>query len=60
MADKLIRDLGFDPVDAGPLQTVRYTEPFALLVAKMAYEGEGARNSRIVSSGLGNKRVTVV
>lgn len=36
----LIRDVGFDPIDAGPLRIARYTEPFALLVAQLAYEGE--------------------
>jgi 8-hydroxy-5-deazaflavin:NADPH oxidoreductase len=36
----LIRDVGFEPVDAGPLRVARYTEPFALLVAQLAYEGE--------------------
>jgi predicted dinucleotide-binding enzyme len=36
-----IRDVGFDPVDAGPLQVARYTEPLALLIARLAYEGEG-------------------
>jgi predicted dinucleotide-binding enzyme len=41
VAAELIRDVGFDPVDAGPLQTARYTEPFALLVARLAYEGDG-------------------
>jgi predicted dinucleotide-binding enzyme len=41
VAATLIRDVGFDPVDAGPLRTARYTEPFALLVARLAYEGEG-------------------
>jgi hypothetical protein len=41
VAAELIRDVGFDPVDAGPLRTARYTEPFALLVAQLAYEGEG-------------------
>ena len=41
MAAALIRDAGFDPVDAGPLRIARYTEPFALLVAQLAYEGEG-------------------
>jgi predicted dinucleotide-binding enzyme len=39
VAARLIRDLGFAPVDAGPLRTARYTEPFALLVAQLAYEG---------------------
>ncbi|MGH7627595.1 MAG: NADPH-dependent F420 reductase [Gemmatimonadaceae bacterium] len=36
----LVRDVGFDPVDAGPLRTARFTEPFALLVAQLAYEGD--------------------
>jgi len=30
--------VGFDPVDAGPLRIARYTEPFALLIAQLAYE----------------------
>src|SRR5215469_13876824 len=34
----LIRDVGFDPVDAGPLRLARYTEPFALVIAQLAYE----------------------
>jgi predicted dinucleotide-binding enzyme len=38
---ELIRDVGFAPVDAGPLRIARYTEPFALLVGQLAYEGEG-------------------
>jgi predicted dinucleotide-binding enzyme len=38
----LIRDVGFEPVDAGPLRVARYTEPFALLVAQLAYEGTGS------------------
>lgn len=41
VAATLIRDVGFDPVDAGPLRVARYAEPFALLVARLAYEGEG-------------------
>src|SRR5262249_28363864 len=40
LAAELIRDVGFDPVDAGPLRIARYTEPFALLVAQLAYEGD--------------------
>ena len=40
IAAELIHDVGFDPVDAGPLWIARYTEPFALLVAQLAYEGE--------------------
>jgi predicted dinucleotide-binding enzyme len=41
IAVDLIRDVGFDPLDAGPLRIARYTEPFALLVAQLAYEGKG-------------------
>jgi len=41
VAVQLIRDVGFEPVDAGPLRIARYTEPFALLVAQLAYEGSG-------------------
>jgi len=41
VAAELIRDAGFDPVDAGPLRIARYTEAFALLVAQLAYEGTG-------------------
>jgi len=40
VAVALIRDAGFDPIDAGPLRIARYTEPFALLVAQLAYEGD--------------------
>jgi predicted dinucleotide-binding enzyme len=40
-AATLIRDVGFDPVDAGPLRIARYMEPFGLLVAQLAYEGAG-------------------
>lgn len=36
---RLIQDIGFDPIDAGPLSIARYTEPFALLVARLAYGG---------------------
>ena len=39
-AARLISDVGFEAVDAGPLRIARYTEPFALLVAHLAYEGE--------------------
>jgi len=41
IAAQLIRDVGFDPVDAGPLRIARYTEPFTLLIARLAYEGDG-------------------
>jgi predicted dinucleotide-binding enzyme len=38
VAAQLIRDVGFDPVDAGPLRSARYVEPFTLLVGQLAYE----------------------
>jgi 8-hydroxy-5-deazaflavin:NADPH oxidoreductase len=41
IAAVLIHDAGFDPVDAGSLQIARYAEPFALLVAQLAYRGKG-------------------
>ncbi len=40
VAARLIRDVGFEAVDAGPLRLARYMEPFALLVAQLAYEGD--------------------
>jgi predicted dinucleotide-binding enzyme len=40
VAARLIGDVGFDPVDAGPLRIARYTEPFTLLIARLAYEGK--------------------
>ncbi|HET6761415.1 MAG TPA: NADPH-dependent F420 reductase, partial [Gemmatimonadaceae bacterium] len=39
IAATLIRDVGFDPIDAGPLRNARYTEPLAVLVAHLAYGG---------------------
>ena len=41
LAATLVRDVGFGPVDAGPLRIARYTEPFALLVSWLAYRAEG-------------------
>jgi len=40
LAAGLIQDVGFDPLDAGPLRSARYLEPFTLLVAQLAYEGK--------------------
>jgi predicted dinucleotide-binding enzyme len=40
LAAMLIRDVGFDPVDAGPLRIARYVEPFSLLMGQLAYEGD--------------------
>jgi predicted dinucleotide-binding enzyme len=39
IAARLIRDVGFDPVDVGRLDVARYIEPFSLLMAQVAYEG---------------------
>jgi predicted dinucleotide-binding enzyme len=40
IAATLITDVGFEPVDAGPLRIARYMEPFALLMGRLAYEGD--------------------
>ena len=37
---ELIRDVRFEPEDAGPLRMSRYLEPFTLLIAQLAYETE--------------------
>jgi predicted dinucleotide-binding enzyme len=39
LAATLIRDVGFEPIDVGPLSNARYTEPLAMLIAHLAYEG---------------------
>lgn len=41
IAAGLIADVGFDPLDVGGLQAARTIEPFSLLVAQIAYEGQG-------------------
>jgi predicted dinucleotide-binding enzyme len=38
VAAALIQEVGFDPLDAGPLRIARYTEPFSLLIGQLAYE----------------------
>ena len=35
----VIRDVGFNPVELGELSAARYTEPFSLLLAEIAYSG---------------------
>jgi hypothetical protein len=40
-AGKLAADLGFDPVDAGPLKLARTLEPLAMLWISMAFGGYG-------------------
>ncbi len=34
---RLIRQIGFEPVDCGALETARYLEPLAMLVVELAY-----------------------
>jgi len=34
---RLIRDIGFEPVHCGALASARYLEPFALIIAELAY-----------------------
>ena len=34
---KLIHDVGFDPIDCGPLTAARYLEPLAMLVISLGY-----------------------
>lgn len=41
VAARLIRDAGFDPIDIGALRLARYTEPFTMLIARLAYEVKG-------------------
>lgn len=38
-AAKLIREVGFNPVDLGDLEAARLIEPFSLLLAEIAYKG---------------------
>jgi predicted dinucleotide-binding enzyme len=38
VVETLARDAGFVPADVGPLSCARYLEPFALVVASLAYE----------------------
>ena len=41
VAGGLIRDVGFDPLEAGPLRTARFVEPFAMVTAELAYAQPG-------------------
>ena len=34
---KMGQDIGFDPVDAGPLKSARYLEPMAMLIINLAF-----------------------
>jgi 8-hydroxy-5-deazaflavin:NADPH oxidoreductase len=37
---KLAEDVGFDPVDCGPLKVARYLEPMAVMIINLSYESE--------------------
>jgi predicted dinucleotide-binding enzyme len=39
VAATLIENVGFEPVDVGPLKMGRFAEPFTMLIAQLAYEG---------------------
>jgi predicted dinucleotide-binding enzyme len=41
VAVELIGDVGFDPIDLGPLRMARHAEPFTLLMGQLAYQGAG-------------------
>lgn len=41
IAKLLIRDIGFEPLEAGPLRTGRFVEPFAMVTAELAYGQPG-------------------
>jgi predicted dinucleotide-binding enzyme len=56
VAAGLIRDVGFDPVDAGPLRMARYAEPFTLLIARLAYDGDKGPQLAYGLEWLGRKR----
>jgi predicted dinucleotide-binding enzyme len=39
--EKLAKEIGFEPVDAGPLKASRYLEPMAMQWIKLAFSGMG-------------------
>lgn len=39
IAVRLIRDVGFEPLDVGGLEMARFIEPFVMVVAHLAYDG---------------------
>lgn len=41
VAAGLIEDIGYEPLDAGPLRTGRFAEPFAMVTAELAYAQPG-------------------
>lgn len=41
VASGLVKDIGYEPLDAGPLRTARFAEPFAMVTAELAYAQPG-------------------
>jgi predicted dinucleotide-binding enzyme len=41
VAGMLIRDIGFEPIEAGGVRTARFVEPFAMVTAELAYAQPG-------------------
>lgn len=41
VARELIAAVGYEPLDAGPLRTARFIEPFAMVTAELAYNQPG-------------------
>jgi predicted dinucleotide-binding enzyme len=46
-AAKLIRDVGFDPVNSGPLRMARYMEPFLAADRPARIRGGGRPGTRV-------------
>lgn len=42
IARQLIRDIGFEPLEAGALRTGRFVEPFAMVTSELAYGQPGS------------------
>ena len=49
----LIREVGLDPVVAGPLRIARYLVPFSLAIAQLAYEGDAGPDVAYRIEGFG-------
>ncbi|GKY89908.1 NADPH-dependent F420 reductase [Sinisalibacter aestuarii] len=41
IAGDLVREIGFEPLEAGGLRTARFVEPFAMVTAELAYNQPG-------------------
>lgn len=46
---ELVRAIGYEPVDSGPMQNARYLEPLAELIIQLAYvQGEGTSITPVI------------